>query len=214
MAKKETEGSYEDFENLIDLKKIPILPLDNRWHQLFPDNLKTPRIKKLEKEVMNLVKREGGVSREIKNFVGLKKKLMKEIVDNMEETDNENEKLRQKKLDASRKLIEDINNKNTELENEKYQLPYRLMKVNEELLMESIEKCYNRLSNNEMQIEALGEWIEKTRIQLKRNVVIKQDKTDENNNIYGYMHDMLGHEVMEIFDREHNYDKNKFKEEK
>ena len=214
MAKKETEGSYEDFENLIDLKKIPILPLDNRWHQLFPDNLKTPRIKKLEKEVMNIVKREGGVSREIKNLVGLKKKLMKEIVDNMEETDNENEKLRQKKLDASRKLIEDINNKNTELENEKYQLPYRLMKVNEELLMESIEKCYNRLSNNEMQIEALGEWIEKTRIQLKRNVVIKQDKTDENNNIYGYMHDMLGHEVMEIFDREHNYDKNKFKEEK
>lgn len=214
MAKKETEGSYEDFENLIDLKKIPILPLDNRWHQLFPDNLKTPRIKKLEKEVMNLVKRESGVSREIKNLVGLKKKLMKEIVDNMEETDNENEKLRQKKLDASRKLIEDINNKNTELENEKYQLPYRLMKVNEELLMESIEKCYNRLSNNEMQIEALGEWIEKTRIQLKRNVVIKQDKTDENNNIYGYMHDMLGHEVMEIFDREHNYDKNKFKEEK
>lgn len=214
MAKKETEGSYEDFENLIDLKKIPILPLDNRWHQLFPDNLKTPRIKKLEKEVMNLVKRESGVSREIKNLVGLKKKLMKEIVDNMEETDNENEKLRQKKLDTSRKLIEDINNKNTELENEKYQLPYRLMKVNEELLMESIEKCYNRLSNNEMQIEALGEWIEKTRIQLKRNVVIKQDKTDENNNIYGYMHDMLGHEVMEIFDREHNYDKNKFKEEK
>lgn len=214
MAKKETESSYENFENLVDLKKIPILPLDNRWHQLFPDNLKTPRIKKLEKEVMNLVKRESGVSREIKSLVGLKKKLMKEIVDNMEETDDENEKLRQKKLDASRKLIEDINNKNTELENEKYQLPYRLMKVNEELLMESIENCYTRLSNNEMQIEALGEWIDKTRIQLKRNVVIKQDKTDENNNIYGYMHDMLGHEVMEIFDREHNYDKNKFKEEK
>lgn len=214
MAKKETESSYENFENLVDLKKIPILPLDNRWHQLFPDNLKTPRIKKLEKEVMNLVKRESGVSREIKSLVGLKKKLMKEIVDNMEETDDENEKLRQKKLDASRKLIEDINNKNTELENEKYQLPYRLMKVNEELLMESIENCYSRLSNNEMQIEALGEWIDKTRIQLKRNVVIKQDKTDENNNIYGYMHDMLGREVMEIFDREHNYDKNKFKEEK
>ncbi|MDY6328468.1 MAG: hypothetical protein SPL51_03205 [Lachnospiraceae bacterium] len=214
MAKKETESSYENFENLVDLKKIPILPLDNRWHQLFPDNLKTPRIKKLEKEVMNLVKRESGVSREIKSLVGLKKKLMKEIVDNMEETDDENEKLRQKKLDASRKLIEDINNKNTELENEKYQLPYRLMKVNEELLMESIENCYSRLSNNEMQIEALGEWIDKTRIQLKRNVVIKQDKTDENNSIYGYMHDMLGHEVMEIFDREHNYDKNKFKEEK
>ena len=117
MAKKETESSYENFENLVDLKKIPILPLDNRWHQLFPDNLKTPRIKKLEKEVMNLVKRESGVSREIKSLVGLKKKLMKEIVDNMEETDDENEKLRQKKLDASRKLIEDINNKNTELEN-------------------------------------------------------------------------------------------------
>lgn len=209
MAKRDIEDTYE---NLIDIKKIPILPLDNRWHQLFPDSVKTPKIKKLEKEVMTLLKKESTVSRDIKNLVGIKKKLMSEIVENMEEADEENEKLRLKKLDASKKLIEDINNKNIELENEKYQLPYRLMKVNEELLMESISNCYERLTNNEVQIEALGEWIESTRIRLKENVVIKQEKTDENNNIYGYMHDILGAKFMEIFDKRYNYDKNRFKE--
>ena len=41
MAKTE-EKSYRDY---IDMKRIPILPLDNRWHQLFPENNKPARIK-------------------------------------------------------------------------------------------------------------------------------------------------------------------------
>lgn len=206
MSKKEEENQYDKF---IDMKKIPILPLDNRWHQLFPDEAKPARIKKLEKEVMELVKREGGVNHEMKNLTKLKKKLMKEIVENMEETTSEQEKLRQKKLIASQKLIGDINDKFKVLEDEKYELPYRVMKANKELLLESIEVCYDRLETNQSHIEALTEWIEKTRVQLKKNVIIKQEKQDTNNQIYSYMHDMLGPEFMEIFDSGHNFKDNK-----
>ncbi len=210
MAKRTVENQYE---NVIDMKKVPILPLDNRWHQLFPDNSKPSRIKKLEKEVMDIVKRESSVSQEMKKLVGLKKKLMKEIVSNMEETDEENEKIRQKKLETSQKLILDINNKNTSLENEKYELPYRLFKANEELLLESIDICYENIQNNERQIAALTEWIERTRLELKKNVVIRQDKMESNDNVYSYMHDMLGPRFMEIFDNGHKYDPEKKKEE-
>lgn len=205
MSKKE-ENHYDKF---INMKKVPILPLDNRWHQLFPDEEKPARIKKLEKEVMDLVKREGGVNHEMKNLGGLKKKLMKEIVENMEETTSEQEKLRQKKLIASQKLIADINDKVKALEDEKYELPYRVMKANKELLLESIEVCYDRLETNQRQIEALAEWIDRTRIELKKNVIIKQEKQDMNNSIYSYMHDMLGPEFMEIFDSNHNFKDNK-----
>lgn len=209
MAKKTEEVQYE---NYIDMKKVPILPLDNRWHQLFPDNSKPARIKKLEKEVMDIIKKENGVSQDIKNLLNLKKKLMSEIVSNMEEADESNEKTRQKKLAASQKLILDINNKKTNLENEKYELPYKLIKANEALLLESIEICYNRIKNNQRQVEALTEWIEKTRMELKKNVVVRQEKMDDNNNVYAYMHDMLGPEFMEVFDSGHNYSNKKSEE--
>ena len=200
-----SKNGENNFEPKIYFKKIPILPLDHRWHQLFPDNQKPARIKKLEKEVMSYVKREGGVKREMLELQRLKKNLMKEIVNNMQEADVSREKIRQKKLAASQKLIGDINDKITNLENEKYKLPYRLIEANKELLLASIEICYNQIHENERQIEALNEWIETTRVQLKKNVIVKQEKEEANHNIYSYMHDILGPEFMEQFDKGHGY---------
>ena len=36
--------------------------------------------------------------------------------------------------------------------------------------------------------------------ELKRRIIIKQDKEIANTNIYTYMHDLLGPEMMEVFD--------------
>lgn len=202
MARKSESNPYE---NVINMKKVPILPLDNRWHQLFPNNSKPQKIKRLEQDVLNHIKKENSVSQDLKKLHKIKKKLMSEIVQNMEETNSEDEKKRQKKLEASQKLIMDINKKITDLENEKYQLPYDLLKANERLLLESIDICYNKIKNNESQIDYLSEWIDKTRIELKKNVIIKQEKEETNANIYAYMHDMLGPEFMEIFDKGHAF---------
>ena len=203
MAKKIESKSYMEY---VDIKKVPILPLDNRWHQLFPENNKPARIKKLEKEVMDLIKRESNVNQELAKLVKAKKKLMKGIVNNMEEAaQNDEEKLRQKKLDASQKLILDINKKTEELEDEKYSLPYKLIQANEELLIESIEICYSRISNNQEKLSLLNEWIDRTRQELKKNVVIRQELTDINHNIYSYMHDMFGPRFMEVFDSNHEF---------
>lgn len=201
MARK-TINEYS-YEGKINMKKVPLLPLDNRWHQLFPKNEKSPHIKQLEDEVMSIIKQESRVSKELKDLVKLKKKLMDEIVKNMEETSEEKEALRQKKLDTSQKLIRDINDKIEKLESEDLALPNRLLKANEALLYASIEDCYERIDRNAGQIEVLTEWIDRTRDELKKNVIIKQEKEEMNQNIYSYMHDMLGREFMEIFDKGH-----------
>lgn len=210
MARKKTEKSYGEY---IDIKKIPILPLDNRWHLLFPENNKPAHIKKLEKEVMDIVKRESGIGGELKKLSSTKKKLMDKIVDNMNEISGDDEKLRQKKMAASQKLILDINKKTEDLENEKYELPYKLLKANEQLLVESIEVCYQRLNVNQQKIAFLNEWIENTRVELKKNVVIRQEMQEANNNIYAYMHDILGPRFIEVFDEDHNYKKKNYEED-
>lgn len=204
MAKKnEVDRSYREY---IDLKRVPILPLDNRWHQLFPEKSKPPKIKKLEKQVMTLVKREGTINNDIKKLEAAKKKLMQEIVKNMQESSEEiDEKLRQKKLSASQKLIGDINKKSDSLENERFEIPEALVKANEELLIESIDLCYDRLSVNQTKISSLAEWIENARSELKKNIVLKQELEEMNASIYSYMHDMLGPRFMEVFDSRHEF---------
>lgn len=203
MARKISFDSSE-YESFIDIKRIPILPLDNRWHQLFPANQKPSHIKKLESEVMKLIKRESGVSKEMKDLLKLKKKLMDEIRLNMSEGADEKESIRKKKLEASGRLIQDINDKIEKIETEKYELPHKLVRANANLLFASINECYEQIDNNTKQIEALDIWINQVREELKKNVILKQEKEEMNQNIYTYMHDILGAKFMEVFDKGHN----------
>ena len=75
----EIEGEY-----LRALKKkyVPILTLDGRWHQLFPDSLKTKKLKKLEKDLNRLIKKQGKTNTDIKEYEKAKKILMKNVLNN------------------------------------------------------------------------------------------------------------------------------------
>lgn len=200
MAKKTKAFSYE---GNINIRKIPLLPLDNRWHQLFPKNGKPAKIKKLEDEVLTMIKEQSRISKEIKDMANLKKKLMQGIVENMEEAEQKKEGLRIKRQQTSQKLILEINEKTEKLENMNEQLPQQLLEANARLLYASVEECYQRLNENTKDIERLAVWIDKAREELKQNLLIKQEKEEINHNIYSYMHDILGADYMEIFDKNH-----------
>ena len=128
---------------------------------------------------------------------------MQGIVENMEETEQKKEGLRIKRQQTSQKLILEINEKTEKLESMNEQLPHQLLEANARLLYASVEECYQRLNENTKDIERLAVWIDKAREELKQNLVIKQEKEEINQNIYSYMHDILGADYMEIFDKNH-----------
>ena len=64
-------------------KRLPILILDNRWQQLFPDDQKPAHIKKLENNLLNAMKKQSRLGTDLKELQALKKKLMSEIMLNM-----------------------------------------------------------------------------------------------------------------------------------
>ena len=51
--------SDEVFKPAISDKKIPILTLDHNWHKLFSQAHITPEIEALEKQVNDLLKKQG-----------------------------------------------------------------------------------------------------------------------------------------------------------
>ena len=198
MGKSAKETTLESL--LLKGKNIPILTLDNRWHQLFPAKEKPSHISKLELEVNSLIKRQSKVINELKELGNLKKNLMQEIVNNMEETIESKEAFRQKKLEKSRKIIKEINGKIDRLEREYENLPDEIRDTNRELLLSSIRVCYEKINDNRKDLKEINEWIEKTRIELKKRVVKKEEKEEVNARIYSYMHDIIGPGYMEYFD--------------
>ena len=181
-------------------KKIPVLTLDNKWHHLFTQAGPDKHINRLVDELNELVKRQGKANTEIKEIKKLKKKLMQEIVENASEASLENDLKAQKKADESKRLINECNEKIEAYEDELLELPGEIDRVNRELMLATMEICYDRLKENEKEIEETAKWIAKIRVELKKKLIRKQEKELMNQELYAYMHDIFGADVIDIFD--------------
>jgi hypothetical protein len=200
MGKKEKKIN---FTNIVRNKKLPILTLDARWHELFPEEKKTSIIKELELKVNNLLKSQGRLVNDIKDMKRLKSSLLKDIVDNMDIGKNTTGKAKEKKLDMNKQYVNELNEKINKAMDELADVPYQIKLVNEELLAESINIIYYELEDNKEVMKEVTDWIANIREELKTKILIKQDLEAKNTLIYTYMHDILGPQIMEMFDNEH-----------
>lgn len=200
MGKKEKKA---DFHNFVKDKKLPILTLDTRWHELFPEDYKTAEIRELEQKVNNLLKKQGKLVNDIKDMKKLKKDLLKGIVVNMDIGRDLLGKAKEKKLDRNKQYIHELNEKLEAAEEELAELPYLIKEQNEALVAASVKVLYKTLESNNKELSEVAKWIADIREELKEKILIKHDLEERNTKIYTYMHDIFGVEVMEILDREH-----------
>ena len=197
MKRKKTNNSK--FESFVQGKIIPLLTLDKKWHDLFPQETKTPAIKKAEAELNKLIQQQGQLNNELKEYSALKNNIMKDIVDNMEAATSNDSSLVKKQI-KNQKYILDINKKleehNARLEN----LPDEIEQANENLMMVCMEYLYGKLKENDEQITALTEWIREIRPKLTESLIERDELQTYNATMYGYMHDLFGAEITSIFD--------------
>ncbi len=178
-------------------KKIPVISLDNKWYRLMNGLEKTTRMQKLEDELKGLLKRQGKVNTETKALRKRKKLLMDNIVGGMDAADA-------KEQEEYKKQIEECNHKLAEYQDEMKDLPAQIDKVNFDLMVETMQVCYEAIQENSEKITEIADWINNIRIELKKNVVRKQQYELLNQNVYSYMHDIFGAEVIDIFDMAYN----------
>ena len=188
-------------------KKIPVLTLDNKWHQLFTQTEPDKRLKRLEEKVNKLIQKQGKANTEVKSIRGLKKKLMKEIIDNAEEASVENDPAAQKRTDESKRLINECNEKIEDYREELIELPKEIERANYELMLATMEICYDRMKENQREIYEITQWVNDIRVELKKKLIRKQEKEDMNQELYFYMHDIFGADVINIFDTKYRVKK-------
>lgn len=187
-------------------KKIPILTLDNKWHRLFTQTNPNKTILRLEEELNDLLKKQGKATTESKDIKRLKKKLMQEIVENAEGTAEGNNQKALKKMEDNKRLINECNERLTMYEDQLIELPGEIDRVNRELMLQTMDICYDALKTNETEIEETAKWVAAIRVELKKRLIRKQEMEQMNQELYSYMHDIFGAEVIEIFDMKYgNY---------
>ena len=178
-------------------KKIPILTLDHKWHQLFNQVHTNSAIKKAEEELNTLLKQQGKVNTETKDIKKIKNRLMDEIVNMMEDADSPE---KAKKIEENKRLIEECNEKLDTYRDENMELPKMINDANKRLMLLTMEACYDDIHENAQQLEEITEWINNIRVELKKNMIRKEEMQRRNQDLYAYMHDIFGADVIELFD--------------
>lgn len=200
--------SDEVYMSALEGKSIPILTLDNKWHQLFTQTEMTPEIEQLADQLNALVKRDGKIRSETKDIKKLKKKLLGEIVPLRDKANKSaNSAAIEKEIQDRTRLINDCNDRLDSHQDELLDLSREIYDVDYKLMIETMKVCYETLHENTDYIKTMDEWISKVRVELKKNVIRLQETEMENYNLYSYMHQIFGPEVIEIFDLKYDPDR-------
>ena len=191
----------EQFKRALAGKKVPILVLDQKWHRLFAVHGKPDEIKQTEADLNALLARQGKLNEDLKQYEKLKTKLMGSIVANMDGTTIEEQNgEREKKLDADKQLIDETNQKLEEVEDELLEIPNRIKETNLNLMLQSMDYFYDKLRVNKAESDEIAEWINQVRVDLKKNIIKKQNRDINNREIYAYLHDIFGPSMLDLFD--------------
>ena len=185
-------------------KKVPILTLDHKWHKLFSAADATPEILALEEQLNELLKRQGKLNTESKEIKKIKKKLMDEIVPMVNELEQHPCASLEKKIETNKRLINECNEKFDSYQDELLELPREIDRLNYELMLQTMEVCYEKLHENQTEIDETAEWITQIRVELKKRMVRKMEKEQQNHELYSYMHAIFGADVIDIFDFKYN----------
>ena len=191
----------DEFRKALEHKKLPLLVLDQKWHRLFAIHGKTDEIRNAETELNNLLARQGKLNSDLKDYKKVKNQLMDEIVQNMEGSDG-NASDKEKVRDKDKRMIDELNERIDAAEAELLELPQKMKQVNENLMILSMEYVYAKIKINTQESKEIEEWINQVRIDLKKNIIKKQNRDINNREIYAYLHDICGPQVLDLFDVE------------
>lgn len=106
-----------------------------------------------------------------------------------------------KKIEKSRELIEEINDKLILIEDRELSIPNELQEANARLLMEGMEELLGKVVDNERDIENLNILIEEARIELKKKILLREQKAEENQLISKYFNRTVGRSIVNKFER-------------
>lgn len=195
----------KDFEISID-KSTHLLTLDAKWHELFKDK-KPMRILSLEKELNDLLKRQGTLNTELKEYQNLKKKMMDEIVQNMGGTYDDSDKKARKKLDRNRNYIEQINKKLENHEKELETVPDKILEKNKQLVSATMNYFYLTMLKRKERAKELETTVDELKEKIQKAIIERDEAKEYYQQLYGYIHDVVGASIIEQYDKHYIGDK-------
>lgn len=194
------ELKKEYTHDILKSKKLPIVLLDPLWHSA-KEHIQSNIIPKAEKELQELLKEQGRLNTDFKEYTLVKQNFLKEIlvVSNRAQEGNDTaaleelNKLHQSTLSANKKL--------EEIEARLEKLDEEIEEKNKVIISEMITVGYTYIENYKKENERLENEIVQLREEMLKKTNEKKESEAFLKELYNYLHSIVGRECIEILDK-------------
>ncbi len=201
LSNEEIDAKKVYIKELIRTKKLPIVLLDPLWHSI-RKQVVSELIAKNERKLHDLLKEQGKLNNDYKEYNLVKQGFLKEILELSAALHTEDDiskisrlnKLHESTLGANQKL-EDIEKRLDTIEEE-------IEDVNREIIEEIVAVGYGYITTCKENVQQLEKEIDA----LRQKVVEKTNEKKKNEHIlkgiYQYLHHVIGQQQIEVIDKE------------
>lgn len=186
--------------NAFKKEKMPIITLDNSWHQLITE-IKTPQIASLEIELNKLLKEQGKLNTDYIEYTRLKKEMLDTILALTHEAFELKSDEAIQKIENQQKMILKINEKLEKIEPRIDVIPEEIQLTNNTLVDESVKLCYGYINTYKQKSDHLDEEIQVIRSTLMQKTEEKKIFDKKADQLYQYLHQIVGPKFIEKLDR-------------
>lgn len=181
---------------------VPIITLDNSWHQLM-EAIKTPQVEKLENKLNDLLKEQGQLNTDYIEYTRMKKDMLDKILELTHQAFDLKSEEAIKEMEKQEKMILKINEKVEKIEIRLDELPEEIKQTNHALVSVSVEICYGQINESRAKSRELDQEIQIMRSSLMKKTEIKKSCDQVANQTYRYLHQLVGAEFINKLDEVH-----------
>jgi len=189
----------EDFAQLVQIKNLPVLILDETFNYAFKDK-KTDKMSAIEEELRELLKEQGGLNSEYEKLMKTKKIRLSQILNLSGEIDENASSDTIQKMSTNQELVEHINGKLDEIQKRREILPELIDKKNYELFSEAVKISYNDIADLHLKVKTLEPEVQKLKEKLKEKINEKDKVDNEYKEKSLFLRKFIGHEGIQILE--------------
>ncbi len=180
-------------------QRMPIITLDNSWHQLIAD-IKTPQISVLEKDLNSLLKEQGKLNTDYVEYTRLKKEMLDTILELTHEAFELGSDQAMKKIEDQQKMVLKINEKLEIIEPRLDIIPGEIQEINNMLIDQTAQLCYGHINTYREKSQILDEEIQIIRSTLMKKTEEKKTYDKKLEQTYKFLHQLVGADFIEKLD--------------
>lgn len=188
-------------KKVLESKKLPIVTLDPLWYHV-KENIRTKKMDAKEKDLNNLLKEQGKLNTDLKEYGLVKKNLMQEILTISQELNEKGDLSRVGSLEKLHQSITKTNEKIEEIENKIEEVEENITETNRNLVEETMIIGYEYMEAYKMKKNELDSEIDELRTSLLEKTKERKDWDNQYAKLYNYLHNVIGYENINDMDKE------------